>query len=78
MDIFNVADVRKRVESSDGYSKAWASFTIWVVGIGLMCACENADDADGAFHSMTKQYPNKNILVYDLASNTCIMQRLVA
>lgn len=64
------------MESFDGYSKAWARFSVWVVGNGLMCACADVIEADGAFHTYVRTYPDKNVLVYELESNTCIMQRL--
>ena len=52
----------------------WASFSIWVVGNGIKCACETLGDANDAFDGITKQFPSKTILLFDLNANTCIRE----
>jgi hypothetical protein len=54
----------------------WASFSLWVVGDGVKCACETLDDAMDAFDSLSNQFPNKTILLYDLNASTCVKERL--
>jgi len=54
----------------------WASFSIWVVGNGVKCACATLDDAMNAFDSIAEQFPNKTILLYDLNASTCVKERI--
>ena len=54
----------------------WASFSLWVVGDGVKCACETLDDAMNAFDSIAEQFPNKTILLYDLNASTCVKERI--
>lgn len=60
----------------DDYCKAWHNFSILVIGKGVTFSCVTADDAISAFRIYDKYYPNADVQVYDLKSDTCIMQRL--
>ena len=52
----------------------WASFSLWIVGDGVKCACETLDDAMNAFDSIAEQFPNKTILLYDLNASACVKE----
>lgn len=53
-----------------------ANFSLWVVGDGVKCACETLSDAMEAFDSLSNQFPNKTLLLFDLKANVCVKERV--
>jgi hypothetical protein len=52
---------------------AWAKYSVYVSGIGLVYSSAELIECVGAYYTSVNKYPTQSVMVYELANHTMIM-----
>lgn len=52
---------------------AWAKYSVYVSGIGLVFSSVELVESVGAYYTSVNKYPEQSVMIYELANHTMIM-----